>query len=169
MLSLLGPVTIAVSCTARCPCTVLPGDDTLSVATTIRKARDEAHAVFAGQVVHLDTLELDSAYLGGSRRPIVQPRVLRYHLDSVRTWKGPDPDVLEILVYNAQTDCGRTLEVGTRYLVFAYRARPGRDARRRVEIDACSLVLPTARAGREMDVLGPARSRRRGGARLRSA
>ena len=122
ILSLLSAITVTFSSAGRCPCTVLPGRDSLSRATIIQQARSDAYAVILGRVVRVDTLAWDSLFLASGRRPIVEPRLVRYWLDSVTSWKGPRQDQIHVFVQRPYMSCGRSLGLNQEYVLFTYRS-----------------------------------------------
>lgn len=159
ILSLLSAITVTFSYAGRCPCTVPPGTDSLSRATIIQRARSDAYAVLLGRVIRVDTLGWDSLFLANSRRPIVEPRLVRYRLDSVTSWKGPREDQIHVFVQQPYMTCGRTLELNQEYLLFTYRG-PWPNGQG-IEIDACSRVEVGSQRDSTVAVLGRPRHRPR--------
>src|SRR5687767_9373416 len=159
ILSLLGAITVIFSSAGRCPCTVLPGRDSLSRATIIQQARSDAYAVILGRVVRVDTLAWDSLFLASGRRPIVEPRLVRYRLDSVTSWKGPGQDQIHVFVQRPYMSCGRSLGLNQEYLLFTYRS--SLPSGQGVEIDACSRVEVRSQLDSTVAVLGRPRHRPR--------
>jgi|SRR5687767_4532919 len=159
ILSLLSAITLTASYAGRCPCTVLPGRDSLARATIIQQARSDAYAVILGRVIRVDTLAWDSLFLASGRRPIVEARLVRYRLDSVTSWKGPRQDQIHVFVQRPYMSCGRSLELKQEYLLFTYRSRLA--SGQGVEIDACSRVEVRSQFDSTVAVLGRPRHRPR--------
>lgn len=159
ILTLLGMATVLRLSAAWCPCTVQPGQDSLSRTTLVHQARRDAYAVLLGKVVRADTMAWDTLFLANSRRPTIQPRLVRYRLEAVSSWKGPRQNRIEVLVHLPSMSCGRSLELHQEYLLFAYASRSGRG--QDVEIDACSRVELKGRADSTIAILGRARNRPR--------
>lgn len=159
ILSLLSAITVTSSYAGRCPCTVLPGRDSLSRATIIQQARSDAYSVILGRVIRVDTLGWDSLFFASSLRPIVEPRLVRYRLDSVTSWKGPGQDQLHVFVERPYMSCGRSLELNQEYLLFTYRSSFTSD--QGAEIDACSRVEVGSQLDSTVAVLGRPRQRPR--------
>jgi hypothetical protein len=147
-----------LSCNLRCPCTVLPGDATRPFADLVRRDVKAAHAVFAGTVVRLDPLGLDSLFMANARRPIVQPRRLKYMILVRESWKGRLGDSVSVLVDRPEWSCGRFLTVGESYVVFAYRG-PEESPFDPLSIDACSRVARQAESESTRRALGRPRIR----------
>jgi hypothetical protein len=166
ILSLLSAITVTSSYAGRCPCTVLPGRDSLSRATIIQQARSDAYAVILGRVIRVDTLAWDSLFLASGRRPIVEARLVRYQLDSVTSWKGPRQDQIHVFVERPYMSCGRSLELNQEYLLFTYRSPFS--SGQGVEVDACSRVEVGSELDSTVAVLGRPRHRRRKRRRRRS-
>jgi hypothetical protein len=167
ILGLLGAVTVVTSCSSRCPCTVAPGQDTLSRTTIVRQARSDAYAVVLGNVARIDTLAWDTLFLANSRRPIVEPRLVRYRFESVTSWKGPRDDQIDVFVHRPYTSCGRSLELHQEYLLFAYPSQSA--GRQGIVIDACSRIELKAQAESTVNILGRPRHRPRNRPSGRSA
>ena len=159
ILGLLGAIPIITSCAARCPCAALPAHDSVSRTTIVRQARSDAYAVIRGRVAQVDTLAWDSLFLANSRRPIIEPRLVRYRLDSLTSWKGPRQDQIYVFVQQPYMSCGRTLELNQEYLLFTYQSHSA--DRKGVEIDACSRVEVKHELDSTVAVLGRPRHRPR--------
>lgn len=95
-----------------CPCTLPPGGVTaqreLAYATAAR--------VVLGPVVAVDTIVSMQAGLPPRQR--TEPRVLRYRLVVEKQWKGAPADTLALIAPDQGTSCGRSLSVGTQYVIY---------------------------------------------------
>ena len=159
--TVLAAFTTLASCANRCPCTVAPGHDTLSVLSLVGRDFRAAHAVFSGSVLRLDTLKLDSLLMTNSQRPVVEPGLLRYRVAVLEYWKGPLSDTVDVIVERPYMTCGHSLDVGQQYLLFTYPGPDGKRSSARVSVDACSRVELLVASRPTRDLLGSARSRRR--------
>jgi hypothetical protein len=124
-------------------------------------ARRDAHAVFLGTVVAIDTMARDSLRWPSDtakwRRPMVRARTIKYRFRVEKSWKGPRPRELTVMSYNADTSCGRDYDHGGSYLVYADRDRGGgKDSG--LSTYSCSRALPKDKADPDLRVLGPGRN-----------
>jgi hypothetical protein len=150
---LLAPLRVVGACTL-CPCVSMPGENLADPATLVPRAREEATAVFAGQVVRVDTVEtMPSPFPPDTISRTSQPRVvsrLRYAFSVERVWKGQVARRVEVVAQTLMSSCGTELGLNERYLVYA--AGPLHS----LAADACARVVPGARiSDGELGALGP--------------
>ncbi len=150
-------------CNIRCPCVVPVGVDWRSAEAMVPAARRDAHAIFLGTVVAVDTIARDSLWWPSDtaqwRRPMVRAQTMRYTFRVERSWKGPRPRELTVMVYNADTSCGRNYDRDGAYLVYADRDRKDREGSG-LSTYSCSRVMPKSKADPDLRVLGPGRDPR---------
>lgn len=108
-------------------------------------ALSHADAVFEGRVLSLSAVAPEDAAFGGE---------LRYELELQRVWKGELPDVVVLTTPSSSAACGRSFEIGGRYLVYAARGQRGELAD-----FLCSRTRRISGADEDLAVLGPARAR----------
>jgi hypothetical protein len=141
---------------ASCPCVIVPGENLADPATLVPRARENATAILAGQVVHIDTIEtMPSPFPSDTFRPIPRPPVvtrLRYTLFVDRVWKGKVARDVQVVAQTLISSCGEELDLRGRYLIYAAGPRDSLAA------DGCARVVPWARvAEAELRVLGGGR------------
>jgi hypothetical protein len=121
----------------------------------VPRARREAAAIFLGVVVRIDTVALDSIWMGGDsssgRRPIVRATTVRYHFAVARTWKTRVSSNLVLMSYKEDTSCGRKYKLNNMYLVYA-----GRDSHvpGALMTYSCSRVKPEGDIQDDLQILG---------------
>lgn len=119
----------------------------------VPRAREDATAIFAGQVVRIDTVETVPSPFppetgGGRPRPPIVTR-LRYALSVDRVWKGKVDRGVEVIAQTRMSSCGNELGLNERYLVYAAGPLDSLAA------DGCARVVPWARlVDSELRVLG---------------
>jgi hypothetical protein len=136
---LLGVVTLVVSVAPvdACMCREEKMPFSESVAS--------ADAVFEGQVVALRMLE-EPRHEEGTfvLKVLVSLRVLR-------SWKGVDGNLVNLLNGSGLGDCGYDFRLGGGYVVFAHRDKNGRLA-----ASVCGRTIPLGDASKTLRRLGPA-------------
>jgi hypothetical protein len=150
---ILAPLHLAAMCT-WCPCVIVPGEDLTDPATLVPRAREEATAIFAGQVVRIDTVEtMPSPFPPDTFSRRAQPPIvtrLRYALSVERVWKGKVARSAQVVAQTLYSSCGEELELNERYLIYAAGPLDNLAA------DGCARVMPGARVSEaELRVLGP--------------
>lgn len=150
---ILAHLKLAGACTL-CPCVIVPGETFADPATLVPRAREEATAIFAGQVVRIDTVETmpspfpPDTFTRRARPPVVTR--LRYALSVARMWKGKVARTVEVVAQTLTSSCGEELDLNERYLVYA--AGPPDS----LVADGCARVVPGVRVSEgELRALGP--------------
>jgi hypothetical protein len=150
-----------VRCDVRCPCVVPVGVDWHSAEAMVPSARRDARAIFLGTVSAIDTIARDSLWWPDDtaqvRRPMVRARTVQYTFRVESIWKGPRRRELTVMVYDADTSCGRDYDRGVSYLVYAERD-PRNRAGAGMSTYSCSRVLPKAESDADVRILGAGRA-----------
>jgi hypothetical protein len=150
---ILASFRVVGACTL-CPCVIVPGENLADPATLVPRAREEATAIFAGQVVRIDTVETTPSPFPPdtvSRRG--RPRVisrLRYVLSVEHVWKGDVARRVDVVAQTLRSSCGTELSLNERYLVYAAGPLDSLAA------DGCARVVPGVHVSDgELRALGP--------------
>lgn len=125
----------------------------------VPRARGEATAIFLGTVVGVDTVAMDSSWIGGDsspgRRPYISASTVRYRFAVSRVWKGKVNSATVMMVYYANTSCGMRYKLDGMYLVYAERDHeiPGG-----LMTYSCSRVRPEGDIQDDLQILGPGKA-----------
>jgi len=136
---ILAPLRVVGACTL-CPCVIVPGENLADPATLVPRAQEEATAIFAGQVVRVDTVEtMPSPFPPDTLSRMARPRVvsrLRYTVLVERVWKGHLARSVEVVAQTLISSCGNELGLNERYLVYAAGPLDS------LAVDGCARVVP---------------------------
>ena len=136
----------------------------------IRGAYSDAAAVFSGTLTRVDTLKVRPAFaadsslyatLGGDSAKVQElinrhspPEKVRYVFTVSAVWKGGATREIGVIADNLDSSCGRLLDPGEEYLVYADDFGEG------LMVNACSRVLPLDEAEKDRSMLRASRAAR---------